>query len=66
MEPTSISVPTNTATFVLHTPTFVGYWQLGGPNGIQLAQEKKPNGVVRFFCKQLLGLQWKDCWPPKP
>lgn len=41
-------------------PKYVGYWQLGGPSGLLIAIEKKPNWFHRKMIKLSFGIEWKD------
>jgi hypothetical protein len=38
----------------------VGYWQVGGPGGLQIYIKRKPNFITRLLCKHLLDWEWKE------
>lgn len=51
-------VITNFSSFVISNPKKVGYYEL--VDGVRMESAVKPNPVVRFMTKWLLGWKWKD------
>lgn len=41
-------------------PTYAGYWQIGGDQGLRVSLTKKPNAIHRFMTTLLLGWEWVD------
>ena len=51
-------VITNHSSFVISNSKKVGYYEL--VDGVRMESAVKPNPVVRFMTKWLLGWKWKD------
>ena len=55
---TGILTMTNFKT--IEIPKYVGGYQIGGPNALQINFTKKPLWLHRFMCKLVLGFVWVD------
>lgn len=40
--------------------SYVGGYQIGGPNGLRINLTQKPSFIHRFFNKLILGFVWVD------
>jgi hypothetical protein len=40
-------------------PKYVGYYEIGGPQGIQISLKKEPNWLHRTMMRLCFGIRWK-------
>jgi hypothetical protein len=45
--------------FINH-PAPVGYWRIGGPQGLRVYTRQRPGRITRVMCRLLLEWEWID------